>query len=322
MAAKRKADTASRIQAVIAKEFGKGSAQLLRDGEVERPAEVIPTGLEVLDHYILGVGGLPVGRVVELYSEEGAGKTSLGHTFSAAAQRVGGASVLIETEHAFDPTRAPTFGVEVEDLVLAQPDHLGQVMREVELLCDAIGKQKLGPSVIVWDSVAATPTKNEFEGGILGDGGHGADRARELSRAMRILTAKVHKSRVVLVCINQVRENIGVMFGDKYTTAGGKAIKFHASVRLSLLGGAGVKRGVEHVAKDITVMTMKNRLAPPFRKARVRLNYEDGWDNDWTTLNHAKDKDVIAKDAKVGRASLKKAREALGWVTTDGEVVE
>jgi recombination protein RecA len=313
MAARRRADTAARIQAAIAKEFGKGSAQLLREDQLEIPREVIPTGLEVLDNYVFGVGGLPVGRVIELYSEEGAGKTSFGHTFLGAAQRAGGAAVLVETEHAFDPTRAPVFGVEVPDLVVAQPDHLSQVMREVELLCDHIGKAKIGPSVVVWDSVAATPTQTEFEGGITGDGGHGADRARELSRAMRILTKKVDESRLVLVCINQIRENIGVMFGDKYTTAGGKAIKFHSSIRVQLLGGAGVKRGTEHVAKDITVMTVKNRLAPPFRKARVRLDYEHGWDNDWTTLNHAKDKGVVAKDAKVGKRSMKEAREALGW---------
>lgn len=313
MATKRK-DAAERIQAAINKEFGKGAVQLLREGALDKPREVIPTGIDVFDHYVLGVGGLPVGRVVELYAEEGAGKTSLGHSFIAAAQRAGGAGVLVETEHAFDPSRAPVFGVSLADMLLAQPDHLGDVLRAIELFAEVLPTERAGPSVIVWDSVAATPTKAEFEGGVAGDAGHGADRARDLSRAMRILSKRVAASRLVLVCINQVRENIGVMFGDKYTTAGGKAIKFHASVRVQLLGGSAVKgKGGEHLAKDVTVMTMKNKLAPPFRKAKVRLDYAAGWDNDWSTLNHAKDRELVPKGARVGAKSLAQAYAALGW---------
>ena len=309
-----KADHAKRVLDAVRKEFGQGSATLLRDDEVQRPSEVIPTGLEVHDHYVLGVGGLPVGRVIELYSEEGAGKTSLGHTYLAAAQRVGGVGALMETEHAFDPTRSPVFGVRNEDLLLLQPDHLGDVLAQIEGLCKTIKAQHLGPSVLVWDSVAATPTKAEFEGGVAGDAGHGADRARDLSRAMRILTKRVSESRLVLVCINQVRENIGVMFGDQYTTAGGKAIKFHASVRLQLLGGKAVKgTHGEHVAKDVTLMSVKNRLAPPFRKARLRLNYEEGWDNDWSTLDHAKTFGAAPAKSRVGARTLEAARKKLGW---------
>lgn len=311
-------DTAKKIQAAIQKEFGKGSATLLRDEVLDKPKEVIPTGIDVLDRWLLAVGGLPVGRVIELYSEEGAGKTSLGHTFLGAAQHAGGIGALVESEHSFDPTRAPTFGTKVEDLLLMQPDHLGDTLALIEGLCVTLGNLAPGPSVIVWDSVAATPTKTEFEGGITGDGGHGGDRARELSRAMRILTKKVATSRVVLVCINQIRENIGVMFGDKYTTAGGRAIKFHASVRLQLLGGSAVKaKGGEHVAKDVTFMTVKNKLAPPFRKAKVRLNYSEGWDNDWTTVSHAKDRGVIPDGTRMGSKAVDAARAALGWPPID-----
>lgn len=313
-----KTDRAKRVLDAVRKEFGQGAATLLREDEVQPPAEVIPTGLEVHDHYVLGVGGLPVGRVIELFSEEGAGKTSLGHTYLGAAQRAGGVGVLMETEHAFDPTRSPVFGVQNEDLLLLQPDHLGDVLAQIEGLCKTIKTQHLGPSVLVWDSVAATPTKTEFEGGITGDGGHGADRARELSRAMRILTKQVKDSRLVLVCINQVRENIGVMFGDQYTTAGGKAIKFHASVRLQLLGGKSVKgQHGEHLAKDVTLLSVKNRLAPPFRKARIRLVYESGWDNDWSTLDHAKTFGAAPKGARVGARTLEAVREKLGWPKPD-----
>lgn len=315
-------DRADKVAKVLRKQFGADSVQLFRDDDVNKPKEVIPTGLEALDHYVLGIGGLPVGRIVELYSEEGAGKSSMAYTFLGAAQRAGGSAVMVETEHAFDPGRPQVFGAKVEDLLLMQPDHLGDVLKITESLCKYLGSLGGGPSVLVWDSVAATPTKAEFEGGIAGDAGHGADRARELSRAMRILTKQVAQSRACLVCVNQIRENIGVMFGDKYTTAGGRAIKFHASIRLQILGGAKVEAKGEHTGKDVTLMTVKNKLAPPWRKARARLSYENGWDNDWTTLSHAKDKDLVASRARVGKATMKEARSALGWPWVETEGVE
>lgn len=313
-AAKKKTDKAKEIEAAIHKQFGKESMTLLREDTSHSVREVVPTGIGVLDHYLFGIHGAAVGRIGELFSEEGAGKTSLGHTFLAAGQRAGGVSALIETEHAFDPERASLFGVNTDDLLVGQPDHLSDVLLKIEGVLAAIKAAKPeGPSVIVWDSVAATPTLREFEEGLSGKDKVG-DRAKELSKAMRVITRQVKESRVALVCINQIRDNIGVMFGADYTTAGGHAIKFHSSWRLQLFSSKSVKdpKTSEHTGKAVTFLCVKNRLSPPFRKAKVRLDFATGWNEEWSTLEHAK-RFGKAPDRARGAKAHADAVKKLGW---------
>jgi len=240
--------------------------------------------------------------------------STLGYTFLAAAQRAGGIAALMDSEVSFDPDRAALFGVNNEDLLFSQPDHYDDLVAIVEHTISLIGAEKdIGPSVIVWDSIAATQTKAEFEGGYLGDDRMMA-RAAAMSKALRVLPGRVRKARVVLVCINQTRDKPGVMFGDKKTTPGGNALKFHASVRIQLFSGKAGKDAIgEHISKDVTVMAVKNRFAPPFRKAKLRLNYEKGWDNEWSVINHAKDKKVIPAATKASAKAYREACKALGW---------
>jgi len=303
------------IAAAINKAFGKGAAQVLGDdaevrGEV---TDVIPLGIGVLDNYVIGVGGLPCGRVVEVYSEEGGGKTSLLLAALAGAQREGGLAALEETENALQTDRLVVFGVDKEQLLVAQPDSMEEVLQEMQLILEHAPKGG-GPILIGWDSVAATPTAAEVEGGIAPDKGMDV-RAKILSAAFRQLVPLAAEKRACILVVNQTREKIGVMFGDKTTTPGGKAIKFAASVRLQILGGKAVKRGEGHVGKDVTIIASKNKLAPPWRKARVRLSYDSGWDDEWSTLEFAKDLQIIEQDAR-GEQALAEAREKLaacGW---------
>lgn len=283
-------------------------------GTLDQDLDVIPTGVDVLDHYILGCGGLPIGRVMELYSQEGAGKTSLGYTFLAAAQHAGGVGILLDTEHAFDPERAELFGVDVDELMLVQPDHLEDVILEITRAVDAVKDASIAPVAIVWDSIAGTPAREELENDF--DSSGFDKRAKTISKAMRVVSRGLQDARASLVCINQTRQKIGVIFGDNTTTPGGMAVKFHASIRVQLLGGKAIKDADEHVGKDLTVMTTKSRFSPPFRKCKLRLNYADGWDNQWSTLNLAKDKKFVAPRARGAKAyneAREKFTEQLQW---------
>ena len=309
--AKALKDIAARINAA----FGKGSAQILGDeadvrGEV---TDVIPTGVGVLDNYVIGCGGLPCGRVVEVYSEEGSGKTSFLLAALAGAQREDGLAALEETESALQTDRLAVFGVDRDRLLVAQPDTMEEVLQEIEMILQHAPKGG-GPILIGWDSLAATPTKDEVEKGIAPEKNMDG-RARILSAAFRQIVPMAAEKRACILIVNQIREKIGVMFGDKYTTPGGKAVKFAASVRIQILGGKAVKRGEGHIGKDVTFLASKNKLAPPWRKARVRLSYESGWDDEWSTLEFAKDLQLIEQDAR-GADALREAREKLalcGW---------
>lgn len=299
------------IAEAVKKKFGKESALVLGEGGSRSDVrEVIPTGVEVIDRYVLGCGGFPVGRITELYSGEGAGKTSLLLAAIASAQRQGGLAVLAETEHALDTKRATTFGVNLDQVVLLQPNHIEGMMEQAEAVLLSLKADV--PVLFGWDSIAATPPKSELEEGLVGDAVIG-ERARLLSRACRVLPGAAKGKRVAFVFINQTRDKIGGFGADHTTTPGGNAVKFLASIRLSLLGGAAVKDGAIHVAKDITVMTVKNKLTPPFRKARVRLNYTTGFDNRWSTISHAKDEEVIAEDSKTTDNTYAEALKKLGW---------
>jgi recombination protein RecA len=274
-----------------------------------RAVTAIPTGIDVLDRYVLGCGGLPVGRIVEVYSEEGVGKSSFVLHCLAAAQRSGGTAVLIETENALESARAEAFGCDLRELVLLTPDDLDGVLSAAEAV---LMEAKRKPVLLAWDSVAGTPTKREVEEGLTGEARIG-ERAKKLSGACRLLTGLASKHKASLLFVNQIRDNIGVMYGDKYTTPGGHAVKYAASIRLQLYGGKGVKDGAEHVAKSVTFLAAKNRFAPPFRKARVRLSYSTGWDDDWSTIEHAKDRGLVPEAAPANAKTLTEARKALGW---------
>lgn len=304
------------ILARVRKDLGKDSATIIGTdlGNLARYAgDVIPTGIDVIDNYIIGVGGTPEGRIIELFSEESGGKTTLGHTFLAAAQRAGGSAVLAETEQVFDPARAAVLGVDLENLVILHAEYLEAVVEHIEVTLNAVREEQAWPTVIVWDSIAQTPTKSEWEAGF-GAGSKPGERAKALSEAMRTLAGRVKKARCVLVCINQVRDNIGVVFGSSHTTPGGHAVKFAASLRFQIFGGKAIKNKTgEHIGKDITLIAVKNKLAPPWRKCKVRLMYETGWDNQWTTISHAKDRELIPKGTRYDQAGYDKAIAALGW---------
>ena len=308
-------DYAKRIVEKIRKEFGADSALRLGEDQAKSEVrEVIPTGIEVLDRYVLGIGGLPVGRLVELYSEEGTGKTSFAMGCAASAQREGGVVVWCETEEAISTERMKTFGVDVDDLVVLQPGSIEEAGQQVETALKVLPAGKAGANLVVWDSIAATPTKAEAEGGLADYSQRMGERARSLGAITRLLKDLLPERHATLLAVNQVREKIGVMFGDKYTTPGGHAVKFAASVRLQLFGGKAVKEGDQHVGKIITFMAAKNRMAPPWRKAQVKLDYAAGWENLWSTVNHAKDVGKLPEGVHTTEKAYADAKEALGWV--------
>ena len=308
------ADPVADILAAIHKGFGKASAMRMAGGARSDLREVIPTGVDVLDHYVLGCGGLPVGRMIEVLSEEGAGKTSFLLSCLAGAQRAGGLAILSETEVSLDTRRGRVFGLDPERVVLLQPGHLDEAVQQMEAAMKAI-PPGVGPVVLGWDSVAATPSKEEVEEG-LAEVSAFDKRAKAISQAVRVLCPLAAARRVCLVFINQIRDKIGVMFGNKTTTPGGHALKFHASTRIQLFSGKAQKdRAAQHVGKFVTFLTVKNKLAVPFRKAQVKLTYATGWDDHWATLNHAKALKLIDNRAQ-GEAAWLEAREKLiaaGW---------
>lgn len=278
-------------------------------GEVE---EVIPTGISVIDRHVLGIGGLPVGRSSEVFGPEGVGKTSFMLKCLAQAQQGGGLAILAENETSLQPDWArDVHGVNINKLVLIEAESMEQTTDSILTVINAI-PPGVGPNLVSWDSIAQTPTREEIETGLDKDQRIGV-RARQLSRTCRLLARALKKKRVHLMFVNQIRTKIGVMFGDPTETPGGHAVKFYASARLSLLGGKAVKAddGL-HDGKDIIVRAVKNKLYPPWRDARVRLTYEDGWDEEWSTLYHAKENDKAGARAS-GPKALLAAYEALGW---------
>lgn len=305
---------AHRLVDVVRKKFGKYSALVVGD-EISSTAQIrgyLSTGLDVLDHYVVGRGGLPEGRISELYSEsEGAGKTSLLLLVMGAVQRAGGVVCQIDPEHSFDEERARTMGVDLDSLVMLKPDHLEQLFEQVNVTIDAHDGKV--PIFFGWDSVAGTKTKSEFGG----DDPGVAEVARIMSRELKQLLARMHKKRAHLMALNQIRAKPGVMFGPNTTTPGGNALKFYSSVRLSILGGKAFKdSNDDHVGKDVIVKAAKNRLKPPFCQARVRFDYLRGWDNEWSTIEHAVERKLVGLkgDRKPrGRKAYEEACAALGW---------
>lgn len=301
----------------IEKQYGKGSVMRLGD-DADRKIEVIPSGSIALD-VALGVGGYPRGRIIEVFGPESSGKTTFALHAIANAQRLGGFAAFIDAEHALDPAYAKALGVDVENLILSQPDNGEQALEIAEALI------KSGSiDVLVIDSVAALVPEAELNGD-MGDS-HVGLHARLMSQAMRKLSGIISRTNCVAIFINQIREKVGIMFGNPETTTGGRALKFYSSVRLDIRRKEALKDGTDIVGNKTVVKVVKNKVAPPFKTATVDIVYGLGVSHSGEVLDMAVEKDIIQKsgswyaynDNKIGQGREK----AKQYLEENAEVLE
>ena len=297
--------------AKIEKDFGKGSIMRLGEEKIDNIA-VIPSGSIALD-YALGVGGYPRGRIVEIYGPESSGKTTLAIHAIAEAQKQGGIAAFIDAEHAFDRFYAANLGVNVDELLISQPDNGEQALDIADQLI-----RSAAVDIIVIDSVAALTPKAEIEGD-MGDNKVGL-QARLMSQALRKLTATISKTNTTCIFINQLREKIGIMFGNPETTTGGNALKFYASVRLDIRKSSPIKDGDNVIGNEVKVKVVKNKVAPPFRRAEFEIMYGEGICREGEVVDLGVNFDIIQKSGSwfsYGGSKLGQGKEATKAVLRD-----